>query len=209
MLINWKDGMRHEYPFAHWVFPKFIDGETIKLINREWPIEFEKKENGRYSKKYGTRQIPPAANNVIKSIRPEMVAKLFNIEKLIADPDLSGAGLHCIPPGGFLKMHVDFNAHPKYKWHRRVNLLLFLNQDWEEKWGGKLRLQDKANNPSSLLEWTPIAGRCVVFETNDQSWHGHPEPLTCPNNRQRRSIAIYFYSQDPPKEKHHTTIYSK
>jgi hypothetical protein len=68
-----------------------------------------------------------------------MVEKVTKIQGLFADPELFGAGLHCIPRKGFLNMHVDFNAHPK-GWHRRVNVLIYLNEEWRDEWNGHLQL---------------------------------------------------------------------
>jgi Rps23 Pro-64 3,4-dihydroxylase Tpa1-like proline 4-hydroxylase len=100
-------------------------------------------------------------------------------------------------------MHVDFNQHPK-GWHRRVNLLIYLNEEWDESWNGHLQLG--MQTPKLIA---PFGGRCVIFETNDQSWHGHPVPLTCPEHIQRRSLALYYYTREKPKAEAHTTIYRK
>jgi Rps23 Pro-64 3,4-dihydroxylase Tpa1-like proline 4-hydroxylase len=86
-----------------------------------------------------------------------------------------------------------------------VNVLIYLNERWENSWGGHLQLgiDDNAKNIA------PIGGRCVIFETNEQSWHGHPDPLACPEDIQRRSLALYFYTKEPPSGEAHTTIYRK
>jgi hypothetical protein len=38
----------------------------------------------------------------------------------------------------------------------------------------------------------------VIFSTTDFSYHGHPEPLNCPDNRSRRSLALYYYTNGRP-----------
>src|SRR3546814_13364087 len=43
----------------------------------------------------------------------------------------------------------------------------------------------------------PVFNRCVVFNTDSDSYHGHPDPLTCPEDRSRRSIALYYYTASP------------
>lgn len=140
---------------------------------------------------------------MVDGVDCDWVGRLLGIDGLFKDPDLFGAGIHCIPRGGFLNMHVDFNQHPK-GWHRRANLLIYLNQDWQDEWGGHLYLgEDKG------VKISPIGGRAVVFETNETSWHGHPEPLNCPADRQRRSLALYFYTEAPPEVEAHSTIYKK
>jgi Rps23 Pro-64 3,4-dihydroxylase Tpa1-like proline 4-hydroxylase len=194
--------MKFSSPFPHTVIDSFIDARTVARINSEWPQEWLK-EDGKATRKWSTNRLPPSAAEVARSIDIGMVEMETGIPKLRADPSLFGAGLHCIPRGGFLKMHVDFNKHPR-GWHRRVNLLIYLNQIWRDEWGGHLQLG--IENSKRIA---PIGGRCVIFETNDQSWHGHPEPLECPEDVQRRSLALYFYTKRTLTQPAHTTIYRK
>lgn len=190
-------------PFPHTVIDNFIDAETVAQINREWPQRAWVKESGKANNKWSRTRLTTTAKRVAKSIDIAMVEQATGISGLFADPELFGGGLHCIPPGGFLKMHVDFNRHPK-GWHRRVNLLIYLNERWKDAWGGHLQIG--IESPKWIA---PIGGRCVIFETNDHTWHGHPEPLTCPEGVQRRSLALYYYTKEPPEGEAHTTIYRK
>lgn len=196
--------MIHERPFRHAVIDNFIDAETVRRINEEWPAEWSLVEDGSFNKKWSTPNLPPAALEVAQGIQVSLVESVTGISDLFADPELFGAGLHCIPQGGFLKMHVDFNQHPK-GWHRRANVLIYLNEDWDAEWGGRLQLGLGAGAKKIV----PIAGRCVIFETNDQSWHGHPDRLACPPDRQRRSLACYYYTNEAPPGEAHSTIYKK
>jgi Rps23 Pro-64 3,4-dihydroxylase Tpa1-like proline 4-hydroxylase len=195
--------VRFTDPFPHAVIDDFISSETVRAINAEWPADW-RREEGKFNRKWSSEQLPAAARSVAESIDVRMVEELTGIEGLFADPELFGAGLHCIPPGGFLKMHVDFNRHPK-GWHRRVNVLIYLNEVWRDEWHGHLQLGLGPN----AIRIAPLGGRCVVFETNSDSWHGHPEPLACPDNVQRRSMALYYYTKEPPAEAAHSTIYRK
>src|SRR5438034_178076 len=79
-------------------------------------------------------------------------------------------------PGGFLKVHVDFNVHPKLKLDRRLNMLIYLNKEWREEWGGDLELWD-ADRTMCRKKIAPLFNRTVVFSTGDSSFHGHPHPL--------------------------------
>lgn len=194
--------MRFDSPFAHTITDNFISPEALAQINAEWPEEWHK-EAGKANLKWSTTNLPPAARALAESIDVSMVEAATGISGLFADPGLFGGGLHCIPAGGFLKMHVDFNRHPK-GWHRRVNLLVYLNQEWRREWGGYLQLGLRSGKHIA-----PIGGRCVIFETNDKTWHGHPEPLTCPEDVQRRSLALYYYTKEPPRGNAHTTIYMR
>lgn len=194
--------MRFDWPFPHAVIEDFVSPETVRQINAEWPEEWLK-EDGSFNRKWSTQTLTPTAKAVADSVNIRMIEELTGIAGLFADPERFGAGLHCIPRGGFLKMHLDFNRHPK-GWHRRVNVLLYLNEKWEDDWGGYLSLGQQQEK-----QIAPLGGRLVVFETNDLSWHGHPKPLNCPEDVQRRSMAMYYYTAEPPSGEAHSTIYRK
>jgi 2-oxoglutarate-Fe(II)-dependent oxygenase superfamily protein len=136
---------------------------------------------------------------------------LTGIEGLIPDPWYGGAGPHQIEPGGFLKVHVDFNLHPLMKLDRRLNMLVYLNQGWKEEYGGHLELwnRDVSRCEKKVL---PVFNRTVVFSTTDFSFHGHPEPLACPEGRTRKSVSFYYYSNGRPDEERsapHDTVFRK
>lgn len=158
--------MIYEKPFRHSVIDNFISAATVRKINEEWPKEWALVEDGSFNKKWSTTKLPPTARDVADGLQTSLVELVTGIHDLFPDPELFGAGLHCIPPGGFLKMHVDFNQHPK-GWHRRANVLIYLNEDWRKDWGGQLQL-GLGEHAKKIV---PIAGRCVIFETNENSWH--------------------------------------
>lgn len=122
----------------------------------------------------------------------KLVGELIGVDGLKPDPEGFGGGLHAIPPGGFLKMHCDFKFHPNRR-KRVANLLLFLNPEWQDEWGGHLVLGE---DDATQRKYAPIAGRAVIFRTDHQNWHGHPDPLSCPENVMRRSIAVYYYTDE-------------
>ncbi|TYO60757.1 2OG-Fe(II) oxygenase, partial [Bradyrhizobium hipponense] len=135
--------------------------------------------------------------------------RLTGIEGLIPDPYLLGGGLHMIPRGGRLAIHADFNIHKKLRLDRRLNLLLYLNYDWKEEWGGALELWDK-DVKTKERAYLPIANRMVVFSTTDTAYHGHPDPLRSPKGKYRRSIALYYYTNGRPEDERsadHSTIF--
>jgi len=124
---------------------------------------------------------------------------LTGIQGIIPDPHFNGGGLHQIERGGYLKIHVDFNRHKRLKLDRRLNLLLYLNRDWQEEYGGHLELWDRDMNRCHQ-RILPIFNRCVIFNTNDFSYHGHPDPITCPEGMTRKSLALYYYSNGRPAD---------
>ncbi len=133
---------------------------------------------------------------------PEFVgflSELTGIEGLVTDDTLEGAGLHQTKAGGYLNIHADFTVHPhRQHLHRRANLLVYLNEDWPASYGGDLELWSRDMKTREQVI-APIANRAVVFTTGGDTWHGHPEPLRCPPDRSRRSLAIYYYTvEDAP-----------
>lgn len=124
----------------------------------------------------------------------QFVEAVTGVGNLIADPDFVGGGLHEIERGGRLAVHADFTLHQRLQLQRRVNLLIYLNEDWRSEYGGNLELWD-ATMENCVQSIQPIFNRCVIFLTDKRSFHGHPGPLTCPDWMTRRSIAIYYYTE--------------
>lgn len=134
---------------------------------------------------------------------------LTGIEGLIPDPYFGGGGLHQIEPGGFLKIHADFNVHPKLKIDRRINLLIYMNKDWRDEWGGHLELWNPAMT-ECRQRIAPLFNRTVIFSTTDTSYHGHPHPLLSPPGVTRKSVSLYYYTAGRPEEERspaHDTIF--
>ena len=118
--------------------------------------------------------------------------------------------MHRIQPGGKLAVHVDFNKYKRLGLERRLNVLVYLNEDWQESYGGHFELWNK-DMTESVVKILPIFNRMAMFSTTEISWHGHPDPLTCPEDRSRRSIALYYYTMgrdDGYDVAEHTTIFT-
>ncbi|WP_396592680.1 2OG-Fe(II) oxygenase [Brevundimonas sp. R86498] len=138
----------------------------------------------------------------------EYLTAVTGIEGLVPDPYLWGAGFHQILRGGKLAVHADFNIHPQMNLYRRLNVLVYLNEGWDPAWHGNLEL------------WTPQMDRCaksitpdfnrmVIFSTTDTSYHGHPDPLDCPPDVVRRSLALYYYTYERLHEQVHSTLWQR
>jgi len=124
------------------------------------------------------------------------LAYITDMPDLLADDQLVGGGIHITGPGGRLDVHVDFNYLEDRKLHRRLNLLIYLNDPWREEWGGQFQLYD-AEVRSCEATFAPIFNRCVIFETNEVSFHGViPVSPAAPNPR--RSFATYYYTREAP-----------
>lgn len=135
---------------------------------------------------------------------------LTGIDGLIPDPHLHGGGLHQILPGGILKVHADFNYLEKLKLYRRINVLLYLNQNWREEYGGAIELWDKTMS-HAVQKVLPLFNRCVIFNTDTHSYHGHPDPLACPEGSTRKSVAFYYYTVERRESdnEHHSTLWQE
>jgi hypothetical protein len=126
-------------------------------------------------------------------------------ETLLPDPYLIGGGLHEIKKDGFLKIHADFNKHPKTKLDRRINVLIYLNKEWKEEYGGHFELWNK-DMTSCERKIKPDFNTLAIFSTSDFSYHGHPNPLLCPETMSRKSIALYYYSNGRPTQEIHSGL---
>ena len=130
---------------------------------------------------------------------PEFVAyleKLTGIDHLIPDYTMDGGGLHQTLRDGHLNVHADFTTHHTHEtWARRVNILLYLNEEWHDDWGGKLELWDK-DMTACQARVTPAGNRMLVFTTAEDTFHGHPDGLTCPPDMARRSLAMYYFTEE-------------
>jgi Rps23 Pro-64 3,4-dihydroxylase Tpa1-like proline 4-hydroxylase len=125
--------------------------------------------------------------------------KLTGIPDIFGDPYYNGGGLHQIKPGGSLEVHADYSYHPKLKVDRRINVLVYLNKEWKEEYGGHFELWNRELTQAEA-KILPIFNRCAIFSTTSYSYHGHPTPLSCPPDRTRKSIATYYFSNGRPAE---------
>jgi hypothetical protein len=115
---------------------------------------------------------------------------------LLGDPDLDGAGLHRMEPGGYLNVHADALAHGKRRtWSRQINLILFLNRDWQESYRGSLELWS-ADVQRCARRIAPLFNRAVLFRATPTSFHGVPEAVACPPGRARKSLALYYFRDE-------------
>lgn len=135
--------------------------------------------------------------------------QVTGISDLIPDAHMTGGGLHQYLPGAVLRVHADFNKLPAFNLDRRLNLLIYLNPEWNPDWGGNLELWDREMT-ACVQSIAPVANRCVIFSTTHDSFHGMPDPLACPEGTTRRSLALYYYSNGRPEAERvdeHSTLW--
>lgn len=224
-LQNLAMRLREQYciaaPFPHVVIDDLFPEEVLKVIINEFPkpgeIHWNEFANREEKKLASTAeaQMSEATRVFLYQLNSStfitFLETLTGIDGLIPDPHFWGGGLHQITRGGYLKIHADFNRHEKLRLDRRLNLLLYLNQDWKEEYGGHLELwnRDMSRCEKRVL---PVFNRCVIFNITDYAYHGHPEPLACPASQTRKSLALYYYSNGRPQEEasdDHGTLFKK
>lgn len=201
---------RGAQPWPHIVMRDFLRDDLLDRVAREFPdlavpgadrIDFANAyERKRASA--GMAALSPSAFWLVSFLNSDIfltyLQRLTSLEEtLISDPYLAGGGYHEIERGGHLKIHADFNKHPYLDLDRRLNLLIFLNRDWQPDWGGQLLLcGDSADDVQVAIE--PHFNTAVLFTTTSHTLHGHPDPLRCPAERRRRSLALYYFSTGRP-----------
>ena len=208
-------------PFPHIVIDNLFPDDVLEAVLAEFPrpeeIEWRRFDSPTEKKLGYWHESALAAGLQLflyeMSSPPVLrfLEALTGIQGLIPDPYFGGAGPHQILPGGFLKVHVDFNRHPLLRLDRRLNLLVYLNKDWQEEYGGHLELWDR-DMSRCAQKILPVFNRTVVFSTTDFSYHGHPRPLACPPGMSRKSVSFYYYTNGRPAEERsapHDTIFKK
>jgi len=212
------ESLRDQYeaadPFPHVVIDNFLPESLAQECLERFP-DLEKSESFYESEpefrkaSYSPDTLHPRLRDVfhLANSAPflRFLGELTGIEGLISDPYFRGGGLHETIRGGRLDVHADFNFHSIMRVERRINVLIYLNRDWNPEWAGQLELWDsEAKNKIKAID--PVFNRCVIFNTTSDSMHGHPEPLKTPEGVSRRSMALYYYTStwDETKNAHKT-----
>ncbi|HYR33606.1 MAG TPA: 2OG-Fe(II) oxygenase [Burkholderiales bacterium] len=212
--IDWQS-LREAYagaaPFPHVVIDDFFDPEVAGALEEDiapaddplWmeysnPIE-EKRALNHWDR------FPPVTYRVLAYLNDEFVQplrELTGLASLSSDVGLHGGGWHLHGRGGKLNVHLDYSIHPKLGLERRLNLIVYLTPGWDPAWGGALGLWSHnagARAPGQMVKSVEcVFNRAVIFDTTANSWHGLPDPITCPAGVYRKSIAVYYLT--PPRE---------
>lgn len=211
-------------PFRHVAIDNFLEPDCCDALLRDFPVFDEKRATnelgliGRKAVVERVADISPFYGRLYEYINSvpflDAMSKLTGIPDLLADKTLFGGGTHNNLSGQGLDVHVDFNIDERTMLHRRINLLIYLNKEWEEAWGGAIELHSDPHNPlvDEVTSFLPLFNRAVIFETNEYSWHGFKR-IILPQDKQhlsRKSFSIYLYTKDRPVEEvvaPHTTFY--
>ena len=220
-----KTTYQSSYPFPYVVIDNFLPEfvmtkclEELKKHNEwssnkmEWVEEYQVNKffipDENHDIEYVKSKVPITTLILDYLNTPEFLKyleELTGIKKLYRDPLLMGGGVHKINRGGKLSIHIDYNNHPITGHRRKLNLLIYLNKDWDTSWGGNLELWDKELT-KKVIEIEPLFNRAVIF-TIDDAPHGHPHSLNCPENVSRYSLALYYFVDEKPENTHSVIFY--
>lgn len=197
-------------PFDHWIIEDFLDIQDAKDVSKEF-IDYESTEDiVRYKGWIGEKSTCNSWNRF-----PALTYKIFSnllsldfvshlsavtgVTPLYPDIGLHGGGWHMSGKGGSLAMHLDYSIHPKLKLQRKLNLILYLEQDYNPEWGGSLQLwshdKEKSKPLNKIKEVEPLFNRAILFDTTQKSWHGFPDPINPPEGKLRKSFAVYYLTE--------------
>jgi Rps23 Pro-64 3,4-dihydroxylase Tpa1-like proline 4-hydroxylase len=197
-------------PLPHLVLKNFLDPDLALLAADEFPsshtqVWTQYKHHNENKLGMSRRELFPEglgrlADELNSPRFVSWLSRLTGISNLVADPRMEGGGLHESRRGGFLNLHTDFSHHHyQHKWRRRVNLILYLNRDWRKEWGGDIEFWDSSME-RCVAKYPPQLNHVMIFNTDARCFHGFPEPLRCPEDVARRSLALYYYTIEPERK---------
>ena len=217
---------QHAEPFPHIVIDDFISPKAVDLLLNDYqmPQDRIKQDDNSETLRDGTLaqfrkdwlSMEIRSGVQVRRFFWELncadfllfLQRLSGIPHLIPDPYRAGGGLHETRSGGFLMVHADYNRQPETDLERRMNVIVYLNKDWQPEWGGDLELW-RPDMKECVKKVAPIAGRAVIFNTSTHTLHGHPHPLQCPPDRARKSISSFYYTNGGSSSAPHMTIWKK
>tara|TARA_A100001015_G_scaffold304966_1_gene396948 strand:- start:930 stop:1763 length:834 start_codon:yes stop_codon:yes gene_type:complete len=207
---SWKyeiDKLREEWnsskPFNHIVIDNFLEENTAEKVFNIFPSNF--KEWDFYCNpievKYACNKIEnfhPIIKKIFDALGEkkiiDKIIELTGIQNLEKDDFLHGSGLHSHTKDGRLMLHLDYEKHPIYEnKQRRINIILYLSKNWKDEWEGATELWNKDLSRCEKSVHVKF-NRALVFKTNEESWHGLPKKIKCPENVFRNSLAYYYIS---------------
>jgi len=196
----------------------FLPLEVVRDLAEELdniPLEDCKHFTRRGSQMYEHNKLDetPVADAVVHALHSSTflnwLQKVTGSIDLIPDPHLIGAGYAKSFRGDSLKVHTDFNWNDDLRLHRKVNAIVYLNEDWKEEYGGHLEFWD-TENKNMLSKIKPDAGNLLIWSYHNLAYHGYPEPMNCPENNPRKNLRLFYYvSNAKPDDKHppHRSLY--
>lgn len=204
------DALAQQYqsaePYPHIHLVDLLDDDVIRRVVDAFPgpddtswINYKHFNENKLGKN-DRSQFPEAIGDLMDELNSDefvaWLSRVTGIDGLMPDPMLEGGGMHQTERGGFLNIHADFTMHHYHKhWRRRCNLILYLNEGWQDDWGGANELWDETMS-RCVAKVLPVMNHALVFSTTETSFHGYGEPLRCPDGTTRKSLALYYYTPE-------------
>ena len=196
---------RSAEPFNYVVIDDFLADDVAEEISKEFP-SFEGPLWNEYNNAIEVKKVcnhwdrfPAATYKLFTYLNSKSFVDAMSRlagDPLYQDPGLHGGGWHSHARGGKLNMHLDYSIHPKTGLERRLNLIIYVQPDWKPEWGGALgfwKHDAEKGGPGDLAVQIPcLFNRAVIFDTSQNSWHGLPDPVLCPQDKPRNSLAVYY-----------------
>jgi len=204
------------FPYKHIVLDNFLNPEFADSLYNNFPsIEKLHKHykglNENKSEGSNFEDFDPVFSQVRGEVMTDEFAKwmaeITGINGVFVTEDKLGTGLHQGGDGSFLDIHVDFSIHHVKNVHRRLNMLIYLNKNWKEEYGGGMEMWNADMTKMEKMVM-PVLNRCLIFETNQISYHGYSK-INIPEGETRKSFYTYFYTplEEDEKVKYHDTIF--
>ncbi len=207
---------RARKPYPYGCFDNFIDPSILDRVRQEIRTlpeaeTFFNSPQEKLKSSYQPERLPFYTRSLFYALNSRSflayLEELTGIEGLIPDPYFAGGGIHVVSNGGHLDIHADFNHHGKLNLERRINVLIYLNKDWREEWGGSFEVWNKEMT-EKVASFVPLFNRMCCFNTGSTTWHGNPEPVAHPDGEPRMSIALYYYTATwDESRKGHSTLF--
>jgi Rps23 Pro-64 3,4-dihydroxylase Tpa1-like proline 4-hydroxylase len=210
------ESYRSKKPYPYGCFDNFMSPEILDKVREELRSlpeaeTFFNRPQEKMKSAYMPERLKPYTRALFHSLNSKaflgFLEEMTGIEGLIPDPYFAGGGIHVVSNGGHLDIHADFNHHGKLNLERRLNVLIYLNKDWKEEYGGSFEIWND-DMTAKVAGFVPLFNRMCCFNTGSNTWHGNPEPVNHPNGEPRMSIALYYYTAtwDATREAH-TTLF--
>ncbi len=203
-------------PYHHICIDNFLPMEIIEKVRADL-TEMPDPEGSfdaaqeRFKSQYSPDRLPDYSRHLFQTFNSRafilFLEEMTGIKGLIPDPYFIGGGIHKTLTGGHLDIHADFNVHKHMRVERRLNVLIYLNPEWKEEYGGSFEVWEK-DMSKKVASFAPTENRMCCFSTGSDTFHGNPEPVNHPDGHPRQSIALYYYTATwDSSRKEHSTLF--